>query len=125
MRGTIPKNGVIEFLGYVKNKINGKNLIIFQRPPKLISVPSYQIGDPIEFEKRFENDDFIKKIDDLNKIDIKIPMKKFNVQPMDEFDADFESLEAKMNNKDRKMLNNPEEGLNPFKFKKHTEEGIS
>ena len=45
-------------------------------------------------------------------------MKKFNVQPMDEFDADFESLEAKMNNKDRKMLNNPEEGLNPFKFKK-------
>ena len=29
MRGTIPKNGVIEFLGYVKNKINGKNLIIF------------------------------------------------------------------------------------------------
>ena len=46
MRGTIPKQGVIEFTGYVKNVINGKNLIIFQRPPRLISMPESTIGDP-------------------------------------------------------------------------------
>jgi hypothetical protein len=58
MRGTIPKNGVIEFTGYVKNKINGKNLIIFQRPPKLISKPNFEIGKPEEYEKRIECNDF-------------------------------------------------------------------
>ena len=29
MRDDVPIHGVIEFSGYMKNKINGKNLIIF------------------------------------------------------------------------------------------------
>jgi hypothetical protein len=29
MRGPVPINGVIEFSGYMKNKINDKHLIIF------------------------------------------------------------------------------------------------
>lgn len=65
MRGVIPKNGVIEFTGYIKNKINGKNLIIFQRPPKLISAPQHQIGDPIEYEKRAERGDYQDKIEEF------------------------------------------------------------
>lgn len=117
MRGTIPKNGIIEFLGYVKNKINGKNLIIFQRPPKLICAPNYQIGDPLEYEKRMENEDYIRKCEEFKHIDITIPIKKANVQPMDEYDSDFEGMDAKMNQKDKRILNNPEEGGNPFSMK--------
>ena len=75
MRGQVPKNGVIEFTGYVKNKINGKNLIIFQRPPKLISQPEYVIGSPLEYEKRIDNEDFIKKKEELEKLDLTVPIK--------------------------------------------------
>lgn len=58
IRGVIPVNGVIEFTGYMKNKINNKHLIIFQRPPKLIATPLITIGDPLEYEKRQEKGDF-------------------------------------------------------------------
>jgi hypothetical protein len=46
---------------------------------------------------------------------------------MDEYDSDFEGMEKKMNEKDRRILNNPEEGLNPFKKnnKQNRDEGIS
>jgi len=58
MHNHVPLNAVIEFSGYMKNKINDKHLIIFQRPPKIVAQPNMMIGDPIEFEKRKERGDF-------------------------------------------------------------------
>lgn len=57
------------------------------------------------------------KKEDFQKIDLSVPIKEIKLQPM-ERDSDCE--ETKPNQKDRSMLNNPEEdGLNnPFKFKR-------
>ena len=77
MTGPVPQNGVIEFEGYMKNKVNNKYVIIFSRAPKLIATPSIRIGDPFEYEKREERGDFEEsKINQLDSIDIMIPQKK-------------------------------------------------
>ena len=78
MHGHVPENAVVEFSGYMKNKVNDKHLIIFQRPPKIVAQTTMQIGDPCEFEKRkergdFESADLIKKFE---QIDISVPTKK-------------------------------------------------
>ena len=36
---------------------------------------------------------------------------------MDEYDSDYEAMDPKPNQKDKRMLNNPEEGHNPFALK--------
>ena len=54
----IPVKGIIEFQGYMKNKINNKHLVIFSKAPKIIAHPNDVIGDPLEFEKREEQGDF-------------------------------------------------------------------
>lgn len=47
------------------------------------------IGDPVEFEKREERGDFREEelCEKLNKMDISVPVKKPELQPMDNFDG--------------------------------------
>ena len=124
MSGVVPTNGVIQFQGYMKNKVNNKHLIIFQRPPKLIATPGQRIGEPLEYEKREEKGDFENNMEELDKIDVEIPMKKAQLQPMDSFDCEQTNKQSeytqKLNNKDLQMINNnPEEcTANPFNMSK-------
>ena len=113
MIGPVPANGVIEFEGYMKNKVNNKHVIIFSRAPKLVATPCQRIGDPLDYEKREERGDFQEesKIVEIEKIDISVPQKKVELQPMDANDLDGAT---KLNQKDIQLLdsNNPE--INPF-----------
>ena len=113
MLGPVPPNGVIEFEGYMKNKVNNKHVIIFSRAPKLIATPSLRIGDPQEYEKREERGDFAEesKIAEIDTIDISVPQKKVELLSMDNND---QTESNKLNSKDRMLMdsNNPE--LNPF-----------
>ena len=79
MLGPVPQNGVIEFEGYMKNKVNNKHVIIFSRAPKLVATPCLRIGEPIEYEKREERGDFkeeSKIAQEIAQIDITVPQKK-------------------------------------------------
>ena len=115
MNGPMPINAVIEFEGYMKNKVNDKYVLIFSRAPKIVADPKLKIGSPIEYEKREKDGDFDEdkpeKAQELAAIDIAIPQKKVALQPLDNEEADGST---QMNNKDRQLMdcNNPE--LNPF-----------
>ena len=116
MQGVVPQNGVIEFEGYMHNKVNEKHVIIFSRAPKLIAAPSLRIGTPEEYETREKNGEFEaegenSKVAEFDQIDIRVPQKKVELQPMD-----IDEAESKLNSKDRALMENPnpEEQINPF-----------
>lgn len=71
----------------MKNKINNKHLVIFSKAPKIIAHPTEVIGDPLEYEKREEQGDFTdeNKLQTLNSIDLTVPIKKVELQPMESF----------------------------------------
>ena len=121
MQGPVPTLGVIQFQGYMKNKVNNKHLIIFAKPPKLVATPHLKIGEPLEYEKRLEKGDFSSNAAELEKIDIDVPVKQAVLQPMDSFDNEEATKSTdytqKLNNKDLQLMNNnnPEEqSMNPF-----------
>ena len=76
MQAPVTNLGVIQFQGYMKNKVNNKHLIIFAKPPKLIATPSPKIGEPLEYEKRLDRGDFSSGAAELDKIDIDVPIKQ-------------------------------------------------
>lgn len=80
MNGPMPINAVIEFEGYMKNKVNDKYVLIFSRAPKIVADPKSKIGSPIEYEKREKDGDFDEdkpeKVQELAAIDISLPQKK-------------------------------------------------
>ena len=115
MKAMPPRLGVIEFKMYIKQEINGKTIIIFQRAPKLIANPKVQIGAPVDYDQRMKNRDYNKLKEEFDKVDLKIPEKEIKVQPME--DDPEEIIDQNLNEKDRQILNNPEEEKknNPFK----------
>ena len=61
----------------------------------MISVTDYCIGQPLEYEKRQENDDFTKMADELAKMDLTVPIKVVELQSMGN-DSDCDN-DQKMN----------------------------
>lgn len=97
----------------MKKKVGERNVLVIMRPPKVITVASQLIGDPLEYETRKKERHYEDLLDEFEKMDITIPIKKTKVQPM-EIDEDEET---KLNERDRRLLevDNPEEEyINPF-----------